>query len=392
MVLSRNNLLRWFWLAACAAVYISMSFSALRTAYTMPYKNWDMIAYIGTMYMLGEEDQEKWYAHTMDDIEQEVGPHLSKKFRQNPLSANSEAFRQHMPFYKVKPGYVAAVYGLYKSGVPPVKATYMVSILSVAGLLALLFFVRPAAVDAGLWWLACSAFFFKMQYPVTALARLSTPDSMSLLVLAALVCNLIVWRKMWLWYALSALMVLVRPDTIVLMIILAGLYHFRGADAMRFSRVHVAATALGLVFLYLLVSHLAGAYDIRTFLQYSLIKKVPYPEQIVPTITLWEYFAIVRSSTMVIAKQGIVLWMLGWTAFTVIVHLLYSPRYDTAMRLMAASWIYFIAKVFTFGQWDQRFYYGSYFLSFVAGMMLLAPFLESLSGRAKAAVEAYRGR
>jgi hypothetical protein len=383
---------RWLWLAACAAVFLYSSAMALTTAYKTPYKNWDMIGYIGTMYRFEEQDQEKWYARTMDDVQKEVTPGMNKYFRELPYSSTSEALHQHLPFYKVKPAYVVAAYGLYKLGVPPVKATYMVSIASVAALLLLLFCIPLAPVDRGLWWLACSAFLFKMPYVITVLARLSTPDAMSMLLLAGLVYNLLIWRRMWLWYALSVLMVLVRPDTLVLMLLLAGLFYFSGADAMRFSRVHVAGTALGLVFTYLLVAHLSGAYGIKVFLEYSLFNKTPYPEQLTGNVTFDQYFAVVKRTFVLVAKQGIVMWMLAWTAVTVLCHWLYSPRCDTAMRIMAAAWIYLAAKVFTFGQWDHRFYYGSYFLCFTGGMMLIAPFLASLGERVGFAARAWHGR
>ncbi len=364
-------------LALCAALYFILCAKALWTVYQNPYHNYDMIPYVGAMLALEEPNQEKWYARTMEEIKKEVSPKQYEAFQERmetrKLWNNSEALRQNLPFYTVKPFYVGAAYALHASGVPTAKATWLVSLASLALLAALLWVAPSPALHRGAWWLACAGFLFYMPLDTVYMARLSTPDMISTLLMMAGIYALMVWRSIGLWYAFAALTALSRPDMIPVMCMVAFCSSAALHEDFRLPWRHALITAVFLFGMNAWVSHLTGFYGWKIFMEYALINKAQYPAQLTGAITMDQYLHHMRGAIDFVVRAPMMWIMLAWTALVLAAHYFTSRRHAILpVGLIAVAWLHVAVKTILFAQRDERFYYASYLLCFVGGMMLLA--------------------
>ena len=152
-----------------------------------PLYNWDMLPYSALILKIDGYDAKKAFAFTYESAKQNIPPrdyHLltdsTNAYRYN-LSNDDTAFNEQLPFYVVKPLYTSLAYLAYKAGFSLPAATLVPSFISYL-LICLLFF----------HWLnlhlRLSISFFvslliMVSSPLVEVAKLSTPDCLSALLL-----------------------------------------------------------------------------------------------------------------------------------------------------------------------------------------------------------------
>lgn len=375
---------RRVWHALAGALYVILCLKSFLHVVQHPYHNNDMVMYVAAVHWFDEGPTQQWFDRVMEEVKNEMTPAQYEKYMGRMKPANFwmdvESLRQTLPIHWAKPLYVGSAWLLHALGMPAAMATWVISLLSLIALTALLFFIPPRHMDKGIWWLACAGLIFYVQpYNLIYFARLSTPDMMSILMITLAACALLVWRSVRLWYVFSLMTVLTRPDSLPLLALLALTSSVAVQDRFRLPYKHTAISVGLLVAVYFTVNYFGGFYGWKVFMEYSLVNKTPYPEQLTGNFTLAQYLHHLNGTVRYLLHERMMWYLAAWTVIVAAAHLICTRRLFTMpMALMVIAWAHVALKTLIFAQRDGRFYYASYLLAFIGGMTLIAPLLPSL--------------
>lgn len=268
-----------------------------------PAYNWDMLGYIGVAEAVETRDPAEVQRRTYAAAKAAVPPAAYRdlvgaagdgspdvggrnRYRQ-VVAADPEAFRQQLPFYAVKPLYPALIYGLTKAGLNPVDASVLLAVLGFLG--AMIVILWWFARHHGPLWALLFASLVALSIPLSELAKLSTPDSLSILLVVLGAMALIELRRTPLSLILFGLAIVDRPNTVALTVLLVVyLALWAPPDIALSGRAAVIAGALT-IGLYAGLSTWSGMYSIPTFLYHSTTEYLPYPASFVSPFGLFEY-------------------------------------------------------------------------------------------------------
>lgn len=200
--------LLYFIIIALAAIY----------CFKRPLYNWDLLPYSYLVLKMDHHNSEEAFHLTYKLAKENIPVKEynslidSSNIYRYALSHDPETFKAQLPFYVVKPFYTGLVYFFYKSGIPLIQATLMPSIISylLIGILLLHwfgFYLRsPISFIIALLVMISS--------PLIEVAKLSTPDCLSALLL--IFSFYFILKKPVLWIALlfMLLSVFARLDNI----------------------------------------------------------------------------------------------------------------------------------------------------------------------------------
>jgi hypothetical protein len=233
-----------------------VGFFLLLSAYAVlqPEYSWDLLGYIGSAV-------DSTDARTIHDVAFDaIRPFSAKKDIQvdNPyrvdVAANAYHFAEQMPFYSIKPVYVALIKCEHRLGMPFPRAAVAISAVS-NFLLALLVWRWLSPYLAGLP-LAASCTLLMLSPNILELSRWATPDSLATLV-AALGVYLILERNLYFWGCSFLIFdIWVRTDVLVLAGIVFLVLWLRGKlDFAQFASLCVLSLGS-----YYAINHFAGNY------------------------------------------------------------------------------------------------------------------------------------
>jgi hypothetical protein len=290
-------------------------FFLLLSAYAVlqPEYTWDLLGYIGSS--VDSTDARMIHNVAFDAIR----PFAAKKDIQvdNPyrvdIAANPYHFAEQLPFYSIKPLYVALIKGEHRLGMPFPKAAVAISALSNL-LLALLLWRWLSAYLGGLP-LATACTLIMLSPNILELSRWATPDCLATLV-AALALYLILERRLYFWgCSFLVLDVWVRTDVLVLAgIVLLVLLLRSKLDFAQFASLSLLSLGS-----YFAINHFAGNYGWpalfynsfqgglttpgETFIHFS---RSAYLHQVVRGAYLW---LISGSFALYLLLGGLAIWL-----------------------------------------------------------------------------------
>jgi hypothetical protein len=238
------------------AVVPYVCFFLLLSAYAVlqPEYTWDLLGYIGSAV-------DSTDARTIHDVAFEaIRPFAAKQGVQvdNPyradVAANSYHFAEQLPFYSIKPLYVALIKGEHRLGMPYPRAAVAISAVS-NFLLAILVWRWLSAYIGGLP-LAASCALIMLSPNILELSRWATPDCLATFV-AALGMYLILGRNLYFWGCSFLIFdIWVRTDALVLAGIVFLALLLRGKlDFTQFASLSVLSLGS-----YFAINHFAGNY------------------------------------------------------------------------------------------------------------------------------------
>ncbi|MCE8417705.1 hypothetical protein LZ190_03110 [Rhodovulum sulfidophilum] len=293
-------------------VYLAvLSLFLVLNSYTRNHHNWDVIGYTAAAYkLMGETGTDRLSARTYEDIRRATAPETFEKLTTGDYRAavyqDPEALRQQLPFYSIRPLYVALSIAGSKLTGTIAGGTALVSALC-GGLLLILGW---AAVSPRSIALAALLPFALYEAGLGSLARLSTPDGLAALV--ALAALLLCHRHPRPAMLLFALLPLARTDFVILLPFAALLLHGRVPRLWIAAMLGVGAAAVvGL-------NAFSGNYGYLRIFDFTLVSgPQPYPAEMEETLGVTDILdAYARGLQRLVSKDtGMIALLLGTAGF-----------------------------------------------------------------------------
>jgi hypothetical protein len=289
------------------AVIPYVGFFLLLSAYALlqPEYTWDLLGYIGAS--VNSTD-----ARTIHDVAFDaIRPFAAKKDLQvdNPyrvdVAANPYHFAEQLPFYSIKPIYVALIKGEHRLGVPFPRAAVAISAISNFLLAVLLWYWLSSYLRGPV--LAASCTLIMLSPNVLELSRWATPDCLATFV-AAVGCYVILERKLYFWgSSLLILDIWVRTDVLVLAGIVFLVLLLRGK--LEFSQF--ASLSLLSLASYVTINHFAGNYGWPALFYNSFLGGLTAPGETVVHFSRSAYLhQVVRGAYLWFVSGSFALYLL----------------------------------------------------------------------------------
>lgn len=357
---------RHFWHVGCAVIFATTLVSASWRGLTEPIHNWDMFAYVGTAVSWSEHDRQASYDKTVADSVSEIGGIPTHDLVTNILADNPESFRQQLPFYAVKPLYIALMIAVHALGDTYTAATWQISAVSFLLLGLALALWRPR-LDLGWWLLLVAAVIALPPAPMAILARLSTPDALAtLLVVVSLYCLL--KRRTLAGFAVAGtLTLLARPDAAIVLVLACLLAGVVRDDDLRLSRRAVAGCAALFVAAYFSVQKLAGAYSLKALFYYTFIERLARPADTHVHLRAPAYLQVISEHFPQLCQDPLILSTAVVTLVALAFHALSEGPRRLWLWLLVLTWVALLARFLLHPNTSEnRYFYPNFLIALIA--------------------------
>ncbi len=266
-------------------------------AIRQPHYSWDLLGYVGcAVDSTDPKDIQRAAFDAIRNAPSDEDIRVDTPYRAD-VAANPYHFTEQLPFYSIKPVYVALIKGLHRAGMPFQKSAIAIS----AGsnfLLAVLLWQWLAPYLSG-WSLAAACSLIMLSPNILVLSRWATPDLLATLV-AAVAIYLILEQKSYFWgSALLLLDVWVRTDALVLAgVVFAVLLVSRKLDIAQFAALSLLALGS-----YFTINHFAGNYGWSALFYNSFMGGLAAPGETVIHLS--------RSAYVHQVVRGAFLWLIS---------------------------------------------------------------------------------
>lgn len=263
-----------------------------------PLHNWDMIPYMACVIKKTNPTPEAYHAKTYDILREEVGEKeykwLSSLEYTSTLESNHKAFSENLPYYTIRIVYVNMVSFFYQLGIPLTFSTVLPSLISVFCIILTLFFVLNRELKNSLV-ASTIAIIILFLPPMTNLARLSTPDSLSALFLLLITISYLYKRNWFLTFLLMSVSIMVRTDNIIWCIFLL-LFEIASPSEKK-NRWLIIAFMLGLSTIYFAINaaHANGGWEVLFYS--TFIDRQSFPISMTPPLTVSNYIIAMIKQT-----------------------------------------------------------------------------------------------
>jgi hypothetical protein len=242
-----------------------------------PRYNWDMLAYAACSKGFEIDDKIALHKNVFDELaifvpQKAQGFFISGNEYVDKMHQDAEAFNQQLPFYKIRFIYNFIIYSLEKVGVNPYLAMQLISGISSATGLLLLFFAFRKYIDNYLLFLL-PLISFPLGY--LFITRIGTPDSFTFAVTALMI--FIYMKKSHSLFLFIPLSVLVRTDLIIFStLLLLGIIFF--TESKR-ERLFAVLSFIVMFIAYVAVNKYSGNYGYTTIFYFTLMGTFNYPAE-----------------------------------------------------------------------------------------------------------------
>jgi hypothetical protein len=354
-MLSRNSTILQF--AVCLLITAVM----VLHSYAKPFNNWDEIGYVGSAISWSARsplEAQRLTFHSLRDATSDSDfRELTNGSYRSAVYHDASTFALQLPFYEIKPVYVALVWVSWKLGSNPARATSAIS-AAAAGCLGL---IIASILVRDLGWVGVIVYpLILVLGGILASGRFSTPDAVS---------ALIVFAGLWLLRRCSSktselgLLLLcvavgIRPDNIVLLfscaMVLIFATIFERAIEIRIGRIAQFAI-LGMVISFV-VGKLAGYYGWRVLIHHSFEQLVTSPHDL----------KLVRWTDYGHGLMNGIAWLVGSSGsspqFPLFIVTTYLLTYFQVRRrdslLLTAALFYMVVHFIFFPSGQERFFCG----------------------------------
>jgi len=305
-------------------------------AVRQPHYTWDLLGYVGcAVDSTNAKDIQRAAFDAIRNAASDEDIRLDNPYRRD-VAANPYHFAEQLPFYSIKPVYVALLRALHRTGMPLQESAVAISAAS-NFLLALLLWHWLAAYLSG-WTLAAASSLIMLSPNILVLSRWGTPDGLATVV-AALALYLVLERKSYFWGSSALLLdIWIRTDTLIF----AGVVFFVLWLSRKLDLAQFAALSLLAFGSYFTINHFGGNYGWTALFYNSFLGGLTAPGEAVIHVS-WSMYVhqLVRGAFIWLIAGSFALYtLLGGLA----VWLDRSSRYSymTAAVLAARGFSYLL--------------------------------------------------
>jgi hypothetical protein len=368
---------RRIWNAICLCAFIASFGIATALGFLKPYTNWDMVAYVGSAISWQEKEPAVIHQKTLQDVEKGVSSRWRSEIAAtNARSNNPGNFVQNLPFYTTKPAYIAAIWLSRALGLTQTysAATWVVSALCFAGLAILLLYWPPEQMNRAIWLLALAVFCWFGNHPLSTLARFSTPDSMAMIPILGAFLALLRLQRPRLGIALMLFAVMIRPETAVLIVMLAAICLIMDQSQAPLNKTQSVMMAILSIILYLSIQKLFGGYGYEKYFYYTFVNSIPNPAEVEAHWTLREYSQALVAGLQHITTDSRLLPFLLLSSAAAYCHLFRRRTRSVYSWLLLLAWANYAARFLLAPSWQEyRYYSMNYLLILIASCEMIAP-------------------
>ena len=250
-------------------------------AWTRPFLGWDLLPYVAIVHSwtdpAGTDTHEAAYADAArfaaaHRLEEQMTILQKGRYRVT-MATDAAAFEDQLPFYRIRPLYLAIVTAAATLTATVSEATMLVTVGSFFAccIIVLWYGVRRAGVVAG----SIASGLFALAPPATQAARLSTPDTLTMLLMTVAAIAFARGRLVAA-ASLLAVGVLIRTDLEVFNVCLAGAWLMLAWR--RPGSVLVAGILASSVAISAAVNAWAGSYGYAGLYRFTFMEgNVPHP-------------------------------------------------------------------------------------------------------------------
>ncbi len=364
------------WSLFCLFAFLVSFGIATAVGFLKPYTNWDMAAYVGAAISWQERRPDVLHQKMLEDVERGVSARWRREIAEaNARSGDSRRFVQNLPFYTTKPAYVAAVWLFRASGLTRTysAATWAVSALSFGVLSILLLCWPPERIPRSVWLLALAVFCWFGNHPFSTVARFSTPDSMALIPVAGAFLAMLRLRRPRTGMALMLFAVLIRPETVILNVMLAAF--FFGMDEAEAPLSKKQSLFLGAmsILLYFSIQKLFGGYGYEKFFYYTFVHNIPNPAEVEAHWSLKDYGRALASGIRNASTDSRLFPFLLLSAAAAFCRFRIRPARSVYARLLLLAWANYAVRFLLAPSWQEyRYYSVNYLLMLIASCEMIA--------------------
>jgi hypothetical protein len=304
-------------------------------AIRQPHYTWDLLGYVGCA--VNSTDPKVIHDVAFEAIRD--APSDEEIRADNPyradVAANPYHFAEQLPFYSIKPAYVALIKVLHQTGVPFQKSAVAISAAS-NFLLAVLLWQWLAAYLSS-WSLAAACTLIMLSPNILVLSRWATPDCLATLVAAVAFYLILERQSYFLGSAFLVLNVWVRTDALVLAgIVFAVLLISRKLDIVEFAALSLLALGS-----YFTINHFAGNYGWPTLFYNSFLGGMIAPGEMIIHISRSAYVhQLVRGAFLWLISGSFALYLLlGGLAISLNRSSMYSWMCGAVLAARALSYL-----------------------------------------------------
>ena len=350
-------------------------------AFKRPYYNWDMLPYMALVLKMDHADSNVVHKMTFSIAKADVptveygyltGGEYRKKMAESPAD-----FYSQLPFYVVKPFYTWMVYLCYKTGFSLPMSTVLPSILSYLLIGLLLFTWLKKYLSTSFAFLAGLLIMYSVF--MVSMARISTPDSLSSLLLFAAMYLIIEKGSLTGMFLLMWLSILTRIDNLITCLFILSFLAFAGKWQ---KRIPVKLYIL-MVFIFI-SSYITIAYTTRMngwhFLYYpTFVRYYDLAHHFNTDFSLPHYLQLFYS------KAATAMAYTHFTIFAFFVLLILIKPLPIRLRLLSFEQLFsllliliIIIRFILFPDLDDRFYTSFYLVIIILFVKRYAELIFSL--------------
>ena len=278
-------------------VYIAIVCWVAVYSFRHPSYNWDLIGYVAAIESIDHKSAAAIRRATYDELDGSLPPDQLHELKydggyRQAVFEHPEYLVQQIPFYSIKPGYLAVLYGLHKTGLSIPRAAVLVAIASYLAICALIWRWAARRIEDRRLSFGLSTL-LALARPLALTAGLTTPDALS---------SALVFFGLYLILELPltgvGLCVLlasnfVRTDNLIICLLVSVLIISRRRSWKILFRTSAFAVLCTVV--VKLINSLTGNYGWRTLVYQTFVAPLPNPDEVRPDLTTGMYAKLLLS-------------------------------------------------------------------------------------------------
>jgi len=253
-----------FWIA-----YLCFLVLAAFYCFKRPLYNWDLLPYSVLILQTDRHNTADAFATTYSSAKENIPPKdyrfltdSSNAYRYK-LANDSASFSAQLPFYAVKPLYISFAYLCYRLGFSLIEATILPSVISYLLIGILLFYWLSLYLRLPVSFIV--SFLVMISSPLVEVAKLSTPDSLSALLLVSSFYFILEKPSLFFVTLFMVLSIFARLDNVIACVLIISLIYFSKKWNRQITRAAFLLIIISFVLCYTLITLKAKKYGWSIF-------------------------------------------------------------------------------------------------------------------------------